>query len=95
MAGIAARPCTWELFLLILTWRMEIFGMGVQGAFAMDLGTAFVTVAVAGLAVWARRGSLALLPPDKPLRSAARWLPGVMRLAAGALIAIVSLMVLV
>ncbi|MFC0202352.1 hypothetical protein [Paracoccus rhizosphaerae] len=74
---------------------MEIFGMGVQGAFAMDLGTAFVTVAVAGLAVWARRGSLALLPPDKPLRSAARWLPGVMRLAAGALIAIVSLMVLV
>lgn len=89
VAGIAMRPCTGALFLLILTWRMEIFAMGVAGTFAMGLGTASVTLAVALLSVWARRGSLALASEDGRFGTLARVLPGAMQLGAGLLIATV------
>lgn len=90
IGSIAARPCTGAMFLLLLTWRMGIFGMGVLGTVAMGLGTAFVTLGVAGLAVWARRGSFAMMPATGPWAQAARWLPGAMQLGAGALIAVIS-----
>ncbi|WP_411839344.1 nickel/cobalt transporter [Paracoccus sp. ME4] len=94
VAGVAMRPCTGALFLLILTWRMGIFPMGILGALAMGLGTAVVTVAVAGLAVWARRGSFALMPQSGPFARAGRWLPGSLQLGAGLLIAAISVAVL-
>jgi len=94
VAGVAMRPCTGALFLLILTWRMGIFPMGILGALAMGLGTAVVTVAVAGLAVWARRGSFALMPQSGPFAQAGRWLPGSLQLGAGLLIAAISVAVL-
>ncbi|WP_028725791.1 nickel/cobalt transporter [Paracoccus zeaxanthinifaciens] len=91
VASIAARPCTGALFVLILTWRMGIFGIGVLGTFAMGLGTALVTLAVAMLSVWARRGSAAAVADG----AAARWLPGIAQLAAGLLVAALSLVLLV
>lgn len=86
IGGIAIRPCSGALFLLIVTWQMGIFAAGVAGAYAMGLGTALVTLGVAGLSVWAREGALSTLAPGR----LALALP-VLELGVGAVIVVLSL----
>jgi nickel/cobalt exporter len=86
IGGIAIRPCSGALFLLIVTWQMGIFGAGIAGTYAMGLGTALVTLGVAGLSVWAREGTLATLSPGR----LALALP-VLELAVGGVIVVLSL----
>jgi nickel/cobalt transporter (NicO) family protein len=86
VAGIALRPCSGALFVLILTWQLGIAMAGVIGAFVMGLGTAMVTIAVAVMAVWAREGAFAALPQGR----VARAIP-VVELALGGVIAAAAL----
>ena len=86
IAGIAIRPCSGALFLLILTYQMGIAGAGVLGTFVMGLGTASVTMVVALLAVWSREGLMAGLSEGRLERA----LP-VVELAAGAVVVVAAL----
>lgn len=86
IAGIAIRPCTGALFVLVLTWQMGIAMAGIAGAFAMALGTATVTTLVGWGAFGLRGGLLASLPGA---RHAAVLAP-VIELIAGLLVAVIA-----
>jgi ABC-type nickel/cobalt efflux system permease component RcnA len=83
VGGIALRPCTGAIFLLIICWRLGVDAAGIAGTLAMALGTATVTIAVALLSTTAREGALAGLATGP---AAVRVLPA-LELTAGALIA--------
>ena len=86
VAGIAMRPCSGALLVLILCFQLGIAGAGVAGAFAMGAGTACVTLAVAVLAIWGREGAMSTLSETH----LARALPYVM-VGAGLLVLLAAL----
>ena len=86
IAGIAIRPCTGALFVLILTWQMGIAMVGILGTFAMAIGTAIVTISV-GLAATGLRGGLLADAMGSP--RGAQIAAGV-EITAGCLVALIA-----
>jgi nickel/cobalt transporter (NicO) family protein len=86
IAGIAIRPCTGALFVLIITWQMGIAGLGVAGTFAMAAGTGLVTVAV-GLGAGVLRGGVLAGVMDSP-RAAS--VAAMLELGAGVVVAVLA-----
>jgi len=86
VAGVALRPCTGALFLLILTWRLDLDAVGIAGVYAMGVGTAMVTGLAAIIAVGLRRGVHVSLPA--PGRGSV--LAGMVEIVLGGLVAILA-----
>ncbi|MGR3591812.1 MAG: nickel/cobalt transporter [Limimaricola soesokkakensis] len=87
IGGIAIRPCSGAILLLVLTWHMDILGAGILGALAMSTGTAALTILVAASSVFIRQSTLFSLSGSA---RAALVLPAV-EIAAGAAILLVSI----
>lgn len=90
VAGIAMRPCSGALFVLVVTWQLGIVLAGIAGVLIMGLGTGLVTVAVAALAVRSREGALDGLGRALDGKRLARILP-LVELAIGTVIAVAAL----
>jgi nickel/cobalt transporter (NicO) family protein len=91
IAGIAVRPCTGALFVLIITWQMGIGSLGIAGAFAMAVGTALITISVGLAASGLRGGLLAGLAGSTRLAQVA----SVVETLAGAVVFAIALTLLV
>ncbi len=86
IAGIALRPCTGALFILIITWQMGILGAGVAGAFAMAAGTATVTIGVGLISVGLRGGLVTAMQGTTALT----WIVPAIEILAGVLITAIA-----
>ncbi|MEM8591385.1 MAG: hypothetical protein AAGF13_02550 [Pseudomonadota bacterium] len=58
VASIAVRPCTGAIFLLVITWQMDIKLAGAIAVLVMGLGTAALTSLVAVSSVVARQAAV-------------------------------------
>ncbi|SES06167.1 ABC-type nickel/cobalt efflux system, permease component RcnA [Tranquillimonas rosea] len=86
MAGVAIRPCSGAILLLVLTAYMDMLPTGIAGTVAMAVGTGALTVAVAVASVFTRESTLLSLGQDGV---AMRLLP-VIEVLAGIAICLIS-----
>lgn len=91
VAGMAARPCTGAILILVIAWRMQLAWAGAGAVVAMGLGAAGFTALVAWLAVTSREAAILSAGPGGAARLLA---PGLQILAGGAILAVACLTLL-
>jgi nickel/cobalt exporter len=62
LAGL--RPCTGALVVLVLTWKLGIYGVGIASTFVMGLGTACTIALIATVAVMAKGLAVRMAAPE-------------------------------
>ncbi|GAD54572.1 nickel/cobalt transporter [Limimaricola cinnabarinus] len=87
IGGIAIRPCSGAILLLVLTWHMNILTAGIFGTLAMSFGTAALTVFVAASSVFFRESTLFSFGETKQ----ATYVLPVIEVIAGAAILVISI----
>ncbi len=68
VAGVAIRPCSGALLVLLLCWRIGNNMAGILGALAMGLGTAIITIVAALVSLSMREGALSIGSSKHDLR---------------------------
>ncbi|MDQ0391717.1 nickel/cobalt transporter [Labrys monachus] len=58
------RPCTGALVVLVLAWKLDVYGVGIASTFVMGLGTACTIAAIALVAVTAKGLAVRLAAPE-------------------------------
>ena len=87
ITSVAIRPCTGAIFLLIITWNLQLQWVGVAAVISMGLGTAALTSIVAISSISAR--TLVLL--ESRASSFTKVLFPLLQVIGGALIILFSL----
>ena len=64
VAAAGSRPCSGAILVLVFSLAQGLFLAGVAATFAMSIGTALTTGALAALAVFAKDVALRLVGPD-------------------------------
>ncbi|WP_210162187.1 nickel/cobalt transporter [Methyloferula stellata] len=66
MLTAGARPCSGAILVLVFALAQDMFLVGVGATFAMSLGTAITTGALAAFAVYAKRTAVKFAGPGSP-----------------------------
>ncbi|MEM7743705.1 MAG: hypothetical protein AAF409_08345 [Pseudomonadota bacterium] len=87
IAGIAVRPCTGAVIVLVIAWQTELHALGLGAVLAMSLGTGAFTAMVALASVYLREASFLASGSG----GAVSLLAPALQLLAGGLVLIFSL----
>jgi nickel/cobalt transporter (NicO) family protein len=90
VGAIAIRPCTGAVFLLIMTYALDVYWVGIVGVLVMGIGTAALTALVAFAAAGARESAVAQAASAKGTAT----LLAIAELGAGVMIAAVAMQLL-
>ena len=88
--SIAIRPCTGAIFLLVITWQMDILLAGALAVLVMGLGTAMLISIVAVSSVTARK--FVLVSPNANCK--VQFVLPTLQVFTGSLILLISLVFL-
>ena len=87
ITSVAIRPCTGAIFLLIITWNLQLQWVGVAAVISMGLGTAALTSIVAISSISARK----LVLFESQTRGFTKVLFPLLQVIGGALIIVFSM----